>query len=406
MMTITRRALLATAPILAAGIGTAKAASAQGPIRIGVLTDMSGPFSDSNGRGSVIATQMAVDEIGGAVAGRPVQVISADMGIKVDQAATLARGWLADGVDAIVDVPSSGAALAINDLIRAKNATFLASGPGSARLTGEDCSPNTVHWTFDSYALANTATQAMLADGGKDWFFITADYVFGKDLQSAATALLQKAGCRVVGSVLHPVGNADFSSQLLTAQSYKPDVIALADGPTDAGSVLKQASEFGLMQPGGPRFISLSMTPLDVQATGLAITQGLFMVAPFYWDVNDRTRAFSERFAAKSGGKMPIFAQAGAYAATRHYLKAVAEAHSVAGDVVVREMKALPTDDDAFGKGSVRADGRTIHSFFLFRVKTPAQSKGPQDTLTLVDTVPGDTAFRPLGEGGCTMAEL
>lgn len=405
-MFIARRTLLAVAPLLAAGAGVAKAASGQGSIRIGVLTDMSGPFADSNGRGSVLAVQMAVDEVGGTVAGRPVEVVSADMGVKVDQAVSIAGGWLNDGMAAIVDVPSSGAALAINDAIRSKNATFLATGPGSARLTGEACSPNTVHWTFDSYALANTATQAMLASGGKDWFFITADYIFGKDLQAAATDLLQKAGCRVVGSALHPVNNADFSSQLLTAQAAKPNVIALANGPTDAGSTLKQAAEFGMLQPGGPRFVSLSMTPLDVQATGLAVTQGLFMVAPFYWDVNDRTRAFSQRFAAKSGGKMPIFAQAGAYAATRHFLKAVAAAGSTAGDAVVRQMKALPTDDDAFGQGSIRADGRKMHPFFLFRVKAPAESKSVQDTLTLVDTIAAEKAFRPLGEGGCTMAGL
>lgn len=405
-MTITRRTLLATAPLLGTGLAQARAAGSQGPIRIGVLTDMSGPFADSNGRGSVLAAQMAMDEVGGIIGGRGVEVVSADMGIKVDQAVTIARGWLDEGVAAIVDVPSSGAALAINDLIRAKNATFLASGPGTARLTGESCSPNTVHWTIDSYALANTATQAMLASGGKDWFFITADYVFGKDLQAAASDLLRKAGCRVVGSALHPVNNADFSSQLLTAQSARPNVIALANGPTDAGSTLKQAAEFGMMQPGGPRFISLSMTPLDVQATGLATTQGLFTVAPFYWDVNDRTRAFSQRFAAKSGGKMPIFAQAGAYAATRHYLKAVAAAGSTAGDAVIRQMKALPTDDDAFGQGNVRADGRKMHPFFLFRVKTPAQSKSAQDTLAIVETVAADTAFRPLAEGGCKMAGL
>lgn len=405
-MAITRRTLLATTPLLAAGVGTARAASGQDRIRIGVLTDMSGPFSDSNGRGSVLAAQMAVDEAGGAIAGRPVEIVSADMGIKVDQAVTIARGWLDDGVAAIVDVPSSAAALAINELIQSKNATFLATGPGSARLTGEACSPNTVHWTFDSYALANTATQAMLATGGKNWFFITADYVFGKDLQAAATTLLQRAGCRVVGAALHPVNNADFASQLLTAQAAQPDVIALANGPTDAGAVLKQAAEFGLMRPGGPRFISLSMTPLDVQATGQDITQGLFMVAPFYWDVNDRTRAFSQRFAAKSGGKMPIFAQAGAYAATRHYLKAVAVAGSVAGNVAVRQMKTLPTDDDAFGQGSIRGDGRKMHSFFLFRVKPSAESKSVQDTLTLVDMIAADKAFRPLGEGGCTMAGL
>ena len=392
--------------MLATGFRAAKAAPGTGPIRIGVLTDMSGPFADSNGRGSVLAAQMAVDEWGGTVSNRQVELISVDMGIKVDQAVSIAREWLDAGVAAIVDVPSSGAALAINDLIRAKNATFLASGPGTARLTGEACSPNTVHWTIDSYALANTACQAMLTSGGKDWFFITADYVFGKDLQSAATDLLLKAGCRVVGSAMHPVGNADFSSQLLSAQAARPDVIALANGPSDTGSTLKQAAEFGMMHPGSPRFISLSMTALDIQATGLATAQGLFTVAPFYWDVNDRTRAFSQRFAARLSGKMPIFAQAGAYSATRHYLKAVAANGSTEGDVVVREMKTLPTDDDAFGAGSVRADGRKMHPFFLFRVKTPVQSKSTQDTLTLIDTVPANTAFRPLGQGGCTMAGL
>ena len=400
-MVISRRSAIAS--LLGSAVLPAAARAAGDPVRIGVLTDMSGPFGDSNGRGSVIGAQMAADEAGRG-AGRPVEVISADMGISVDQAVAIGRRWIdTERVNAIIDVPSSAAALAISDYIRSRDATFLASGPGTARLTGESCSPNTVHWTFDTYAFASTAMRAMAAGGVKTWFFITADYVFGKDLQSASTQLISAAGGQVVGSTLHPINNADFSAQLLTAQAARPDVIALASGPTDSGNVLKQASEFGMMRPGGPRFLSLAMNPLDVQATGQDITAGLLVMAPFYWDLNDRTRAFSARFAARAGGRLPVLGQAGAYGATLHYLKAVAAAGSTGGAAVVRAMKAMPTDDDAFGPGTIRADGRKLHPFYLFRVKPKAESRTKDDLLTVVEAVPGEQAFRPLGEGGCPL---
>ena len=403
-MFISRRSAIASvlgSTVLPAGVRAGVRVG--NPVRIGVLTDMSGPFADSNGRGSVIGAQMAIDEAARG-AGRPIELISADMGVSVDQAVAIGRRWIdTERVNAIVDVPSSAAALAISDYIRSRDATFLASGPGTARLTGESCSPNTVHWTFDTYAFASTAMNAMAAAGVKTWFFITADYVFGKDLQSASTKLIAAAGGQVVGSILHPINNSDFSAQLLTAQAARPDVIALASGPTDSGNVLKQASEFGMMRPGGPRFLSLAMNPLDVKATGQDITAGLFVMAPFYWDLNDRTRAFSARFAARAGGRMPVLAQAGAYGATLHYLKAVAAAGTTGGAAVVRAMKAMPTDDDAFGPGIIRADGRKLHPFYLFRVKPKAESRTTDDILTVVEAVPGEQAFRPLGEGGCPL---
>ncbi len=398
-MSISRRSALAALTLTAI---PASVRATSDRVRIGVLTDMSGPFSDSNGRGSVIGAQMAADEWGGKLPARSVEVISADMGTSVDQAVTIARRWIdTEQVDAVVDVPSSAAALAINDFIRERNAVFLASGPGTARLTGESCSPNTVHWTFDTYAFSSTATRAMASTGAKTWFFITADYVFGQDLQATSTQLIGHMGGKVVGAALHPINNSDFSSQLLTAQSASPDVIALASGPTDSGNILKQAAEFGLMRAGGPRFISLAMNPLDVKATGQGITAGLLLVAPFYWNLNDRTRAFSARFASRANGRMPVLAQAGAYGVTLHYLKAVAGAVTTHGDEVVRAMKAMATDDDAFGPGTIRADGRKLHPFYLFRVKPEAESRSAEDILTLVASIPGDQAFRPMADGGC-----
>src|SRR3954452_15971042 len=373
-------------------------------IKIGVLNDQSGLYADLAGQGSVIAAKMAVQEMGGKVGDTPVEVIFADHQNKPDVGSSIARQWYdADGVDVIADVPHSATALAVAQVVKDKNKVFLASGPGSSDLTGKACSPNTVHWTYDTYALANTTGKAEVQAGGKTWFFLTADYAFGQALERDTTAVVKAAGGEVLGGVKHPLNTTDFSSFLLQAQASKAQVIGLANAGGDTINSIKAASEFGIVK-GGQKLAGLLVFLTDIHSLGLQTAQGLLLSESFYWDRDDKTRAWSKRWQAERGGKMPTMVHAGVYASVLHYLKAVKALKSDAdGKAVVDEMKKLEADDPLFGKGNIRADGRKIHPMYLYEVKKPAESKGPWDYYKLVKEVPGDQAFRPMDQGGCTL---
>ncbi|MCW6508354.1 ABC transporter substrate-binding protein [Lichenifustis flavocetrariae] len=374
-------------------------------IKVGVLNDRSGIYADLGGEGSVEAARMAVEDFKAADKGIMVDIVSADHQNKPDIGANIARQWYdQDGVDVILDVPTSSVALAVSQITREKNKVFIDSGAGAADITGKQCSPNTILWTYDTYALAKGTAGAMVKNGGKSWFFLTADYVFGHSLQKDAAAIVTAAGGTVVDSVNVPFPATDFSSFLLQAQASHADVVGLANAGGDTVNAIKQASEFGLTQ-GGQKLAGLLVFISDVNALGLEAAQGLNLTEAFYWDLNDGTREWSKRFAARHGGKMPTMVQAGVYAGLLHYLKAVDALKSKDAAAVLAKMKATPTDDPLFGRGSIRVDGRTLHDMYLFQVKTPSESKGPWDYYKLIQTVPAADAFRPLGEGGCPLVK-
>lgn len=381
-------------------------ALAQVPVKIGVLNDQSGVYADLAGKGSVIAAQMAVDDFKATDKSLAVTVISGDHQNKPDIGAAIARQWYdKDGVDAIFDVPTSSVALAVSQITHDKNKAFVDSGAGTADLTGKACTPNTVHWTYDTYALGKVTGGAMVKQGGDTWFFITADYAFGAALQRDTSDFVTKNGGKILGSVKTPFPNSDFSSALLQAQGSKAKVIGLANAGGDTVNAIKQANEFGIVE-GGQSLAALLMFSSDVHALTPKVAQGLVLTEAFYWDQNDGTRAFSARFAKLTDGKEPTSVQAGVYASVMHYLKAVSELKSAAdGGAVVSKMKAIPIDDPLFGKGSIRADGRALHNMYLFEVKKPDESKGPWDLYKTLATVPGDQAFRPLSEGGCPLVK-
>ena len=386
-------------------IATAGRGFAQVPIKVGVLNDQSGVYADVGGKGSVVAAELAVEDFKPAVNGLQVEVVSADHQNKPDIGANIARQWYdRDGVDAIFDVPTSSVALAISQLTREKNRIFINSGAGTAELTGAQCSPNTVHWTYDTVALANGTGTALLKRGENTWFFITADYAFGHALERDTVAVVTKNGGKVLGSVRTPFPAADFSSFLLQAQASRAKVIGLANAGGDTISAVKQASEFGITQ-GGQKLAALLMYETDVHSLGLRVAQGLVLTTAFYWDLNDGTRAFSKRFAERMGGQMPTMNQAGTYAGLLHYLKAVAATKSKDAQTVMAWMKANPTDDPLFGKGTIRVDGRKIHDMYLFEVKAPAEAQGEWDVYKLLATIPGSEVFRPLNEGGCPLVK-
>jgi branched-chain amino acid transport system substrate-binding protein len=395
---------IAIALILTAS--TAMAQFSGNVIKIGVLNDQSSLYADITGQGSVLAARMAVEDVGGKVAGTPVEVVFADHQNKPDIGTSLARQWLErDGVDVIVDVPTSSVALAINEVVREKNSVFLVSGAATADLTGKACSPNTVHWTYDTWALANGTGKSVVKAGGDSWFFLTADYAFGHALERDVSNVVKANGGQVLGVVRHPLNTPDFSSFLLQAQGSKAKIIGLANAGGDTINSIKQSTEFGLVK-GGQKLAGLLVFVSDVHALGLQAAQGLQLTEAFYWDLNDQTRAWSRRFAEKHGGKMPTMVHAGVYSAVLHYLKALAQVNSDGdGKALVAKMKALPTDDGLFGQGTIRADGRKIHPMYLFEVKTPADSKGAWDYYKLVDTIPAAAAFRPLDQGECALAK-
>ncbi|MBV9075978.1 MAG: ABC transporter substrate-binding protein [Methylobacteriaceae bacterium] len=387
------------AAVLALAAG---AAQAQVAVKLGVLNDPSGVYSDIGGRGSVVAAEMAVEDFKAASKGIKAEVVSADHQNKPDIGAAIARRWYdQDGVDVILDVPTSSVALAVNQVTREKNKIFLNSGAATSDLTGAQCSPNTIHWVYDTVQLANVTGGAMVRQGGDSWFFLTADYAFGHALERDTTAVIQKNGGKVIGSVKTPFPSNDFSSFILQAQASKANVIGLANAGGDTVNSIKQASEFGVTQ-GGQKLAGLLMFINDVKALGLKTAQGLVFSETFYWDDNDDTRAWSKRFLERAG-RMPNMTNAGVYSSVLHYLKAVeAEKSKDAGKVLAR-MKATPTDDPLFGKGSIRPDGRKMHDALLLEVKKPEDSKGEWDLAKVLARVPGDQAFRPLSESPCPL---
>ncbi|APF39411.1 ABC transporter substrate-binding protein [Chelatococcus daeguensis] len=397
----TGRMLLATALVALFAGG----AEAQVSVKLGVLNDRSGTYADLSGEGSVIAARMAVEDFKAKDKGINVEIVSADHQNKPDIGSNIARQWYdQDGVDVILDVPTSSVALAINQITREKNKIFINSGAAASDLTGKQCSPNTVHWTYDTWALANGTGSAMVKAGGDTWFFLTADYAFGHALERDTIAVVEKSGGKVLGTVRHPFPGSDFSSFLLQAQSSGAKVIGLANAGGDTINSIKQAAEFGITQA-GQNLAGLLVFITDVNALGLQTAQGLVLTESFYWDLNDETRAFAKRFAEKSGGKMPTMVQAGVYAGTLHYLKAVEALKDKDSAKVMAKMKEMPTDDPLFGKGQVRADGRKIHDMYLFEVKKPEESKGPWDYYKLVATIPAAEAFRPLDQGECPLVK-
>ena len=403
-MNAIKQTLVALAVTAALGTGAAQAQISDNVIKIGVLSDMSSLYTDLAGAGSVAAAKMAVEDSGIEKRGYKVEIVSADHQNKPDIGSAIASKWYdAEKVDVIVDVPNSGVALAVNQITKDKNKVFLASGPASSDLTGKACSPNTVHWTYDTWMLANGTGAAVVKSGGDSWFFITADYAFGHALERDTEAVVLKNGGKVLGKVRVPLNNQDFSSFLLQAQASKAKIVGLANAGGDTTNSIKQAAEFGIVK-GGQSLAGLLVFITDVHALGLPTAQGLNITNTFYWDMNDSTRAFSKRFAALDKGIHPTMIHAGVYSATLHYLKAVeALKNDSDGAKVVAQMKANPTDDQLFGKGSIRIDGRKIHPAYLVEVKKPSESKGPWDYYKVKATIPADQAFRPLADGACNL---
>ena len=391
--------------VIAALVATPAYAESNGSLRIGVLNDMSSVYADFQGPGSVIAAQMAIEDFA-KQSKRKVEVVSADHQNKPDVGAGIARRWLdVEGVDMIVDLPNSAVALAVGDIVREKNKVAIGSGAGTALLTGARCSPNFVHWTYDTWANGHALARGVLEAGGKTWFFVTADYAFGHDLEKQASDEVREGGGKIIGNVRHPLGASDFSSYLLQAQASGAEVVALANAGGDTTNSVKQAAEFkiGAKQ----KIVSLIFDLQSVPALGLNTAQGLVGINAFYWDMNDQTRAWSKRFQERHPKKMmPNHMHAGVYAAVLHYLKAVDKVGSPSdGAAVVAAMKAMPTDDPLFGKGTIRADGRKIHPMYLLQVKTPTESKSEWDVFKVIGTIPADKAFRPLNEGGCPLVK-
>ena len=372
--------------------------------RIGVLNDQSGLYSDIAGPGSVEAARMAVEDFKPELKGFRVEILQADHQNKPDIGASIARQWFDVGhVDAIVDVPTSSVALAVSNIAREKNKAFLIASAGTSDLTGKNCTRTNVHWTYDTWALGNSTAKAVIRQGGTSWYFLTADYAFGQALERDASEAVKKDKGKLLGHVLAPFQTNDFSSFLLQAQGSGAQVVALANSGGDTINSVKQASEFGLRQS-GQKLVALLAFISDIHSIGLQVAQGLTLTEAFYWDLNEGTRAWTKRFVPRNGGRYPTMNQAGVYASTLHWMKAIAaldKAKAREGTAVVAQMKAMPTDDPLFGHGSIRADGRTLHDLYLFQVKSPAESKGPYDLYKLVDTIPADQAFRPMAEGGC-----
>jgi branched-chain amino acid transport system substrate-binding protein len=399
--------LMLMAGICAALLGTSAAQAQTKTIKVGVLTDMSGVYADVGGPGSVLAAQMAIEDSGLAQKGWKIDLISGDHQNKPDVGVNLTRTWIElDKVDVIVDVPNSGVGLAVNQVVKEKNKVFLANGPGTSELTGKSCTPNTVHWAYDTNMLANGTGTAMTKTGGDSWFFVTADYAFGQALERDTAAAVKKAGGKVLGGVRHPLSTADFSSFLLQAQSSGAKVIGLANAGNDTSNAVKQASEFGITA-GGQKLAGLLLFINDIHSIGLQTAQGLYLTSSFYWDMNDGTRAFSERYSKRAkNGAVPNMTQAGSYASLLHYFKAAEALGDVSdGAKVVAKMKEMPTDDPLFGKNIIRLDGTVMHPAYLFEVKTPAESKRPWDYYKLVATISADEAFRPMSEGGCPLVK-
>jgi len=375
-------------------------------VKIGVLDDMSGLYADVGGQGSILAAQMAIEDSGLVAKGWKIDMISADHQNKPDVGVNITRQWAdKDKVDNVVGVLSSGVALAVNGVTKEKNLVYMNSGAAASDLTNSACSPNTVHWTYDTYLLANGTGKAVVKSGGDSWFFLTADYAFGQALERDTTAVVTANGGKILGSVRHPLNSSDFSSFLLQAQASKAKIIGLANAGGDTTNAIKQASEFGITS-GGQKLAALLLFLSDVHSLGLKMTQGLQFTETFYWDLNDGTRAFSKRFSDRMKNKnQPTMVQAGIYASITHYLKALDSMGSNPHDgvKVVDKMKSMPTDDALFGKGEIQPNGRKIHPGYLFEVKKPEESKYPWDYYKLIATIPANEAFTPLDKSSCAL---
>jgi branched-chain amino acid transport system substrate-binding protein len=374
-------------------------------VKLGVLTDMSSLYSDINGPGAVIAVQMAIEDFGGTVGGKKIEIVQADVQNKADVAATIAGRWFdTEQVDAIQGTGASSSSIATSRVANDKKKIYLATDPASSDLTGKLCNAYTVHWTYDTFALANGTGSAVVKAGGKSWFFLTADYAFGYALQRDVANVVTKNGGKVLGEVRHPINTNDFSSFLLQAQASKAQIIGLANAGGDTINSIKQASEFGIVKS-GQKLAGLLVFITDVHSLGLERAQGLNLTEAFYWDLNDKTRAFAKRFAAKHGGKMPTSIQAGFYSAALQYLNAVKAANTDNSDQVMAKLKEIKWDDPVFGLSYIRQDGRKMHNMYLFEVKKPSESKGPYDYYKLITTMSAEEAFRPLDQGECPLGK-
>jgi branched-chain amino acid transport system substrate-binding protein len=400
-----KRVICAVAAV-AIALGLSTAANAQQKVKIGVLNDMSGLYRDLGGPGSLEAAKLAVEDFAKIDPNLKVEIVSGDHQNKPDIGSSIATKWFDnEGVDAIFDVPTSSVALAVSQVAANKNKVFVGSGPASSDLTGSKCNANTVHWTYDTWMLANGTGKAVVKTGGDTWFFITADYAFGHALERDTSDVVKANGGKVLGAVRAPLNTADFSSFLLQAQASKAKVIGLANAGGDTINSIKQAAEFGIVK-GGQSLAGLLIFSTDVVALGLPTAQGLVLTETWYWDLNDANRAWTKRWQKEMGNKVPTMVHAGVYSGVLHYLKAVsALKQSADGKAVVEKMKSMPTDDVLFGKGSIRVDGRKIHPAYLFEVKKPAESKSAFDIYKLRATIPADEAFRPLKDGGCSLVK-
>lgn len=383
--------------------GQPKAALSDDLVKVGLILDMSGLYADVTGRGSATAAQMAIDDFGGKVLGRKIELVVADHQNKADIAANKAREWFdTDRVDAILDVAASAPALAVLEVAKQKNRIVVFSGPGTERLTNDLCTPISVHYAYDTYALANTTARAMVQRGGKSWYFLTADYAFGHTLQDSATTVVTEAGGKVLGAARHPIGASDFASYLLQAQASKAQVVGLANAGGDSVNAIKAAHEFGLTRDNKQKLAGLLLYINDIHAIGLKTAAGLVLTEAFYWDMNDATRKWSRRYFDKLK-KMPNMSQAGVYSSVMHYLKAVQAAGTDETAAVMKQMKAMPIQDFFTANGRIREDGRMVHDMYLFEVKTPAESKYPWDYYKVLATVPGDQAFIPPAKSKCPL---
>ena len=402
---ITMRILAAVCAVgLSSSVSLAQQADST-PVRIGVLTDMSGLFADISGPGAVTAIKMAVDDFGGKVLGRPIEVLVADHQNKPDIGLTIARQWIDENnVTMIADLMNSAVALAVMDLTRTKDRIAIVNGASTSVITNEKCSPTTVHYTWDTYALAKTTATAVVKRGGTTWAILEADYAYGHQLAKDATKFVEQAGGKVVADVKHPINTSDFSSFLLQAENSDAKVIALANAGADTINSIKSAAEFGIGRKGKQQVAGLAINLNDTKALGLETAQGLLLTEAFYWDMNDETRAWSKRFFDKFG-KMPTSTQAGDYSSTMHYLQAVDAAKTLDAMAVMAKMRDMPINDFFAKNGKIRVDGRMVHDMYLAQVKKPSESKGPWDFYNILETVPGDQAFRPLSESVCPLAK-
>jgi len=405
-MHLTRRLISAAAISISLMASQASAQISGDVVRIGVLTDMNSIYADINGMGAVEAARMAIEDFGGTVRGKKIDLVFADTQNKADIGVAVGGRWIdVEGVDIIAGASSSAVSLAIQTLVGSKNKVFLASDPASSDITGKLCNANTIHWVYDTYALANGTGSAVVQAGGDTWFFLTADYAFGYALERDVSAMVTKSGGKVLGSVRHPINTSDLSSFILQAQASKSKIVGLANAGGDTINSIKQASEFGVVK-GGQKLAGLLVFISDIHSLGLETAQGLQLTSAFYWDMNEGTRTWSKRWGDRFRNRRPTMAQAGFYSSIMHYLKAVdALGTDEPGDKVVAKMKEMPTDDPLFGKGSIRIDGRKMHDMYLFEVKKPSESKGPWDYYKLIRTIPAEQAFRPLDQGGCKLVK-